>query len=127
MDRSDIGPKYAELAQLIADSLRQDPNGSLMYAEVEEGSVASTIFKDVGNSILYRECSFELIEKIYDIWDETDAHEKWRGIKYIIAAGKFSVEMIFDLGDDEDGYIDRSRKIAMERFANLEIDYSDPQ
>jgi hypothetical protein len=65
MDTADFGPLYAEVGQVMADDLWHDQEGSFMYVEDGDGYVDCSIFKDLGDRVLYRDCSARLSEKIW--------------------------------------------------------------
>ena len=127
MDPTDMGPIYEEIGRLIADDLRADPEGAFLYAEVEDGIVSCSIFKDVGDRVIYRSCSQALVFKIHDAWQLLEPHKRWAAFSYSISNEKFSAAFQFpeEMKPDED-YADRRPHVLNDRFGDKPVDYSDP-
>lgn len=122
-----MGPIYAEIGQLAADDLRADPEGAFLYAEVEDGAIACSIFKDVGDRVIYRHCSSALALKLHDAWHLVAPDKRWASLSYTISGGRFSVSFQFpEEFDPEEDFSDRRPRVLAEKFGDKPIDYSDP-
>ena len=120
-----VGPAYAELGQLIIDDAGVDAKDPVMYAEVMDGAVDCAIFYQNENSITFRQCRLDTIEKIYDIWEISAMEDCWSGIIFEISGSKFRVSIIYSTDfRDSEYYSDRSRKVAVDKFGEIKFDYS---
>lgn len=127
MDDLDMGPMYLAIGQLVARDVRDDPEGALLVAEVEEGVTAASIFKDVGDRVLYREASLELFNKIHEVWTTLAPDKRWATMLYKIADGRFSASFQFpDEVDFEIDHMYRRDDILKERYRDKPVDFSDP-
>lgn len=127
MDSTDLGPLYEEVGRYLAEDVRSGADGAYLYAEVLPGVVDCSIFKDLGNRVIYRECSLELSDKLYEIWEKLDKSDRWSGIHYTIVGNRF--ETSFDFADSfkpGESIIDRRPRITTAKFGDKPIDFSDP-
>ena len=128
---TELGPDYEELGRLVARDIRDDPENTMLYAEVEPGTIEPSLFKDYGDRIVYREPSEDLIDKLFDIWEGLDKRDRWFSIRYDIEKVgkdyKFKAFFTFkdDIDDYEDDNPDRREEVAMARFGNKPFDYSE--
>ncbi|WP_293883772.1 hypothetical protein [Sphingomonas sp.] len=86
------------------------------------------IFRELGNRILYRDPSKELLDRIMDAWDATEADKKWEVMQYTVINGTFQATFEFpdELDPDEGGHWRRAR-VLRERYGDKPVDYSDPE
>lgn len=127
MANLDLGPAYEEIGQIMASDLGVDPDGAFMYVEAGEGWVEPSLFKDIGDKIIYKSASRELCEKLYNIWEAEEPDKRWAALQYTISEGQFRVKLQYpeDL-DPEESSIDRRPRVLKEKFGDKPIDYSDP-
>ena len=127
MNPNDMGLRYARVGALLTDNVRLDPDGAFLYAEVEDGTIAASVFKDVGDRVVYRDPSDELTDEIYDIWELTDSAKRWFSMSYTIVDGKFSATFQFpEQIDRKEFFSTRRRRILREKYGDKPVDYSDP-
>lgn len=127
MANVELGPIFAEIGQLLAADLRTDPDGGFMYAEAGEGWIEPSLFKDVGNRIIYREPSNALSDKLLQAWEAEEPDKRWAALRYEIASGRFTVSFIYpDELNAEESSFERSERVLKEKFGDKPVDYSDP-
>jgi hypothetical protein len=116
-----------EIGNLLAEDIRSTPDGAFMYAEVVEGMIAASLFKDFGNKVIYRDPSVELEETLYDAWWATEADKRWRSMSYSIKEGRFAVSFGFpDEMIDEETFHERVERVVQARYGDKPVDYEDP-
>lgn len=116
-----------EIGNLLAEDIRSSPDGAFMYAEVVEGMIAASLFKDVGDRVIYRDPSSDLEEKLYDAWWATEADKRWRSMSYSINGGRFSVSFGFpDEMIEDESFHDRVERVVQARYGDKPVDYEDP-
>ena len=127
MDVLDTGPLYDEIGQLVARDIRLDPEGTFLYAEIEHGMIGSSIFKDVGAYVVYRDGSEELVDKMYELWLALDPDKRWATMSYTLSGGRFDATFEFpdDINPDE-LYSERRPRVLTAKYGDKRVDYSDP-
>jgi hypothetical protein len=118
----------AEIGQLIADILdEKGPEGGFVYAEAGDMWQEVSIFKDLGNQVIYRSPSEALFEAVQDLWESSDDDKKWAALSYTISDGKFEAHFTFpDDIDPEESSFERSERALRERYGDKPVDYSEP-
>lgn len=127
MANLELGPKYEEIGRLVAEDVRADPEGAYLYAEAGEGWVEVSIFKDLGESLIYREGSHDLCWALLDVWEAEEPDKRWSALHYVISNGKFQVSFDYwEATDLKESSLDRRERAIRERFGDKAVDYSDP-
>lgn len=127
MTNLDLGAGYAVVAQMATQDLRADPEGMLLYVEAGDGWVEPSLYQDVGDKIIYRECSWDVAEKLFALWKSEDVNKRWAVMKMKILHGSFSAEFRFDDElDPGETSVDRTLKALKEEFGDKPVDYEDP-
>jgi hypothetical protein len=58
------------IGQLLAEDTDYPLEGTLLYAKVDQAFVAPSIFKDIGDRILYRDPDLDRLgDALLDLWD----------------------------------------------------------
>lgn len=127
MDATETGPLFSEVGQLVIQEIRDRANDIFLYAEVEPGVVAASIFEDSNDKVFYRRCSGELFDKILESWEALEPNKRWTTLTYTMTGERFSASFQFleelDPAEDHD---DRRERVLKERYGDKPIDYSDP-
>jgi hypothetical protein len=127
MSNLELGPAYAEIAQLAARDIRADPEGTFLYVEAGDAWVEHSLFKDVGNSIIYRDGSNELSDKLLEIWEAEAPDKRWTVMQMTIHSASFDAEFGYnEMFDEADPAFDHRNVAIKERFGDKPVDYSDP-
>lgn len=127
MANLDLGPAFEEIGRLVAEDVRADPEGTFLYAEAGDGWSAPSIFKDVGDRVVYREGSDDLCLMLIDVWQAEQPGKRWAALHYTISNGRFDVSFFYaeEMNTEEDT-IDRRDRVLRARFGDKPVDYSDP-
>ncbi|MEQ1549390.1 MAG: hypothetical protein ABL918_12210 [Chakrabartia sp.] len=128
MTEPTIGPILEEVGQLIADVLGDvEPEGAFMYAEAGDMWQGASIFKDLGDRVIYRDPSEELCDAIERLWVAAEPDKKWAVLSYTISDGTFDAQFKFpDDIDPEDNSFERRERALSERYGDKPVDYTDP-
>ena len=76
-----------EIGQVLAEDKEFPLDGTLLYAKVDTGYVAPSIFKDLGSRILFRFPSDGLTYPLLDLWEAELPDKRWTAIEYVIRDG----------------------------------------
>lgn len=114
-----------EIGLLLAEDTDYPLDGTLLYAEVDWGYVAPSIFKDLGDRILYREPDLDRLgDALLDLWRAQDPGKAWSEIEYVVRGDKFQASFSYaDEIDDDETMLDRRRRIVTKHFGNKRIIY----
>ena len=108
-----------EIGELLAEDTDYPLDGTLLYAELDHGFVAPSIYKDRGDHILYRPPDLDQLgTTLYALWKSADPDKRWTEIEYIVRAGKFRA--IFNYANEiasDDDPSNRREQIATKHFA----------
>jgi len=109
-----------EIGQLLAEDADYPLEGTLLYAEVDWGYVAPSIFKDVGDRIVYRDPDLDRLgDALLDLWKAQESEKRWTEIEYVIRDGKFHASFTYpDEIDPDEGMLDRRRRIVAKHFGD---------
>jgi hypothetical protein len=121
-----LGPDYAEIGGLVAQDIERDPEGAFLYTEVEKGMIFTSIFIDIGDRVIYRSASQDLIDKIYKTWMKIRPNNRWATISYTITGGKFNASFQFpeEIKENEEAE-DRLIRILKERYGEKPVEFPD--
>lgn len=114
-----------QIGQILAEDDDYPLDGTLLYAEVDWGYVAPSIFKDRGDHILYRDPDLDRLgDVLLDLWKAQDAEKRWTEIEYVIRGDKFRASFIYP-EDAEVGPLDLDRRemIVAKHFGDKPIVY----
>ncbi len=127
MKATDQGPLLATIGAALAQDVLGDPDGAFLYAEVQPGVVAVSIYKDVGDRVIFSFPSGELADRLTEAWEGLARDKRWAALTYTIIGDRFSADFQYpdDLNSTE-SFHDRLDGILKSRFADKPIDYSAP-
>lgn len=122
-----------ELLNLIGSLLAEDSeyplDGTLLHAAVARASVAPSIFKDLGNHILYRDPDLDRLgDALLELWGAQQGEDRWAEIEYLVRDGRFDANFVYpeDINQAEEP-LDRRRRIVAHYFGEKPIVYPDPE
>jgi hypothetical protein len=121
------GPLLAAIGDVLTEDVVGDPDGAFLYAEVQPGVVAVSIFKDVGDRVMYSYPSTRLADRLSEAWEALDPDKRWTALSFTISGDRFSADFQFpdELNSEED-FDDRLEGILKDKFGEKPIDYSTP-
>lgn len=124
---SDFGRFYEAIGQeALAHTYPHDEN-VLIYSEVEDGVTTCGVFYEASGKVIYRECSLELDDLIYDFWNawrDSSGNTEWRAMSYEIKGGEFNIRLTYpDQIDPEEPIIHRRPRVIFDFFGDIEVVY----
>ena len=127
MATEEMGDMLNGIGQHLADILEQHPDGSYMYAEVDEGSCEAGVFLDEGEQVVYFDPSDELFDALFDLWEFAEADKKWVVLHYEVKNGAFAVRFSYpDQIDPEESIVERRERALYERYGDKPVIYPEP-
>ncbi|MGI4880746.1 MAG: hypothetical protein ACRYG4_25050 [Janthinobacterium lividum] len=115
------------LLNLIGSVLAKDAayplDKTLLYAEVASNTAEISVFKDIGNQIVYRPLDHDLFDLLLDLWEAHEPGKAWIAIEYLIRRDRFEVSYIYsdDPGWNDD--LDYREKVVARYFGDKPIVY----
>jgi hypothetical protein len=117
-----------ELGQLLAEDAAYPLEDTLLYAKLGMNYVAPSIFKDLGDHILYRDPDLETLgDALLDLWEAEVPDKRWAEIEYVVRGGKFHATFAYadEIDPDEDPF-DRRDRVVARHFGKKRIVYPPP-
>ena len=114
MRSTDLGAEYETLAHLIGKSFACAPRAICLYAEIEPDWVAPSLFADVGDHVLYSRVDDDIIDQLFEIWDQLEEDDRWQVIECKLEDGNFEANFRFADSLDPKEHVDERRP----RFLN---------
>ena len=128
MPNNQIAPLLNRVGQLLAEDADYPSEDTLLYAKLNNNYVAPSIFKDIGDHILYRYPDLETLgDALLDLWEAEDPNKRWTEMEYVVRGGKFRATYTYadEVNPDEDPF-DRRDRIVAKHFGKKRIIYPQP-
>ncbi|OYY90465.1 MAG: hypothetical protein B7Y45_07565 [Sphingomonas sp. 28-66-16] len=128
MVSDESGKILNEIGQLLAEDRAYPLDNTLLFARLDYGMVAPSIFKDLGNHILYRSPDLGALgDALLELWDEQPEGRRWAEMAYLVKDGKFDAVFVYpdEIDPDEDP-MDRRTRIVRRYFGDKPIVYPQP-
>ena len=103
-----------EIGQLLTKDREYPLEPTLLYAQLDRNVVGESIFKELGNQILYRRPVIEgLPYALLDLWEAQESDDRWMEMEYLLRDGKFGVAYFYpdEINPKEDVVERRARAI----------------
>jgi hypothetical protein len=125
MPNSETEQLLNEIGQLLAEDTAYPLDGTLLHAELDRNYVAPSIFKDLGDHILYRTPDLDTLgDALLDLWEAQGSKLRWREIEYVVRGDQFEAQFTYpDAIDPEDDPLERRRRIVKKHFGDKPIVY----
>jgi hypothetical protein len=113
-----------EIGQLLAEDRAYPLDGTLLYAELDRNMVAPSIFKELGNQILYRWPDLDRLgDALLDLWEAQDGKDRWAEIEYLVRDGRFHVTYTYPDDISADDRMDWRDRVVRKHFGDKPIVY----
>lgn len=114
-----------EIGQLLMEDRKYPVEPTLLYAQLDRNMVGESIFKELGNQILYRRPVIEgLPYALLDLWEAQEGEDRWAEMEYLLRDGKFEIVYIYpDEIDAEDDLVERRARAVRRHFGEKPIVY----
>lgn len=115
----------SEIGELLAEDTVYPLDGTLLYAVLDSNYVAPSIFKDVGDHVVYRDPNLNTLgSALLDLWEAQDTGDRWTEIEFVIRGGNFEAEYNYaDEIDPEEEPLDRRDRVVAKHFGDKRIVY----
>lgn len=113
------------IGQLLAEDEEYPLDGTLLHARVQRNSVGPSIFKDLGDHILYRDPDLDRLgDALLDLWEAQEGEERWEELQYFVKDGRFEVIFVYpeELDPDEMS-MERRDKVVRQYFGDKPVVY----
>jgi len=117
-----------EIAQLLAEDADYPLDDTLLHAELDENYVAPSVFKDLGDHVLYRDPDLDRLgDALLDLWEAQKSEKRWTEIEYVVREGSFQATFTYpDELDPEEFSMNRRDRIVAKYFGKKPIVYPPP-
>jgi hypothetical protein len=123
----EMGDTLNFLGQEIAVILNRHPDGSFLYAEVDDEGYEVSIFVEDNGEVHYHYPSDKMFELVKHLWNVADDDKKWSVLEYSVVDGKFDAQFTFpdQLNADEDDGDDMCDRALRKRYGDKPVIYPD--
>lgn len=117
-----------EIGSLLAEDTDYPLEGTLLYAVLDRNFVAPSIFKDLGNHVLYRDPDLDRLgSALLRLWEAEDPDKRWAEIEYVVRGRRFEADFTYaDEIDPEEEPLDRRDRVVARHFGDKPIVYPPP-
>ena len=113
-----------KIGQILAEDTQYPLDNTLLYAEVDFNWVGPSIFKDLGDHLLYRSPDIGLTYPLLDLWALSDPDKRWSAIEYVIRNGRFDASFTYTEDfDPEEDRGDRRDRVVRKYFGEKPVLY----
>lgn len=114
-----------EIGQLLMEDRKYPVEPTLLYAQLDRNMVGESIFKELGNQVLYRRPVIEgLPNALLDLWEAQEGEDRWAEMEYLLRDGKFEIVYIYpDEIDAEEDLVERRARAVRRHFGEKPIVY----
>jgi hypothetical protein len=123
---------YQEIGQELLATVSDLQGKLLVYAEVQEGVIADSLFFERGNEhvVTFKFLTDKLQDLIYSLWEKWKSQpneSEWRAISYLLQDGNFTIDLTYpDQINSEEDQSERRPAINKKYFGDVKVDYSNP-
>ncbi|PTS81088.1 hypothetical protein DBR17_10075 [Sphingomonas sp. HMWF008] len=119
-----LGPLLDQIGHEMGLIAGGDPDKTYLYAEVQEGHVAGSVFKDEGNSVRYFDPSRVLTDLLVEAWEAEEPDKRWKVIEYEVVGTKFDAVFKFPEEVNSEEYWDERLEVALHaRYGDKPVIY----
>lgn len=117
-----------DIGRLLAEDTDFPLEGTLLYAKLDKAFVAPSIFKDLGDRVLYRSPDLDRLgDALLDLWETQGSGKRWSELEYAVRGGKFIATFTYpDEIDPDEEPLDRRDRIVARHFGQKPIVYPQP-
>lgn len=114
-----------EIGRLLREDSDYPTEPTLLYAQLDHNMVGQSIFKELGNQLLYRwPVNERLLHALLELWETQDGRERWSELEYILRGDSFEVAYSYpDEIDPDEDVIERRERAVRRHFGEKPIVY----
>ncbi len=114
-----------EIGRLLGEDIDYPSEPTFLYAQLDHNMIGESIFKNLGNQILFRwPVIKDLPYALLDLWELQKREVRWMELGYLLEAGRFEVTYVYrDEIDPEEDIVVRRARAARRYFGDKPITY----
>jgi hypothetical protein len=125
VEGDNIAVLLSKIGQLLAEDIDYPLEGTLLHARVDRRMVGPSIFKDMGDHLVYRDPDLRRLgDCVLDLWEAFEPRKRWAQMEYVIRDGRFDVKFIYPHEVPKNEYWNDTREEMLKRhFGNKPVVY----
>lgn len=125
MEKTESERLLDEIGVLLMDDSEYPSEPTLLYAELDHDVVGQSIFKELGNQLLFRwPYNQRLPDALLELWEAQEGQERWSELEYVLRDGRFDVAYFYpDEIDPEEDVTERRERALLRHFGEKPIAY----
>lgn len=114
-----------EIGELLTEDRDYPSEPTLLYAQLDHNMTGQSIFKELGNQILFRwPLNERLTYALLELWEARDGQDRWSELEYVLRDGQFEVAYFYpDEIDPREDVIERRERALRRHFGEKPIVY----
>lgn len=114
-----------EIGELLMEDDEYPSEPTLLYAELDFNFVGESIFKELGNQLVFRwPLNERLMYALLELWEAQGARDRWSELEFVLRDGRFEVTYFYpDEIDPEEDLIERRERALRRHFGDKPIVY----
>ncbi|MFW2851058.1 hypothetical protein ACM61V_03900 [Sphingomonas sp. TX0543] len=114
-----------EIGRLLMEDSDYPSEPTLLYAQLDHNMIGESIFKELGNQLLYRWPANERLPyALLELWEAQDGRDRWSELEYVMRDGLFEVAYFYpDEIDPREDVIERRERALRRHFGKKQIVY----
>lgn len=114
-----------EIGGLLMEDDEYPSEPTLLYAQLDYNMVGESIFKELGNQLLFRwPMNQRLPYALLELWEAQDGQGRWSELEYVLRDGQFDIGYLYpDEIDPAEDVIERRKRALRRHFGEKPIVY----
>lgn len=114
-----------EIGRLLMEDGDYPSEPTLLYAQLDHNMIGESIFKELGNQLLYRwPINERLPYALLEFWEAQDGCDRWSELEYVLRENMFEVAYFYpDEIDLQEDVIERRERALRRHFGEKPIVY----
>ncbi|WP_294292502.1 hypothetical protein [uncultured Sphingomonas sp.] len=114
-----------EIGRLLMEDGGYPSEPTLLYAQLNYNMIGESIFKELGNQLLFRwPVNERLAYALLELWEAQDGQDRWSELEYVLRDGQFEVAYFYpDEIDPQENVIERRERALRRYFGEKPIVY----
>lgn len=114
-----------EIGRLLMEDGEYSSEPTLLYAQLDHNMIGQSIFKELGNQLLFRwPINQRLPYALLELWEAQDGQDRWSELEYVLRDGNFDVAYFYpDEIDPQEDVTERRERALQRHFGDKPIVY----
>lgn len=113
-----------EISQILSADTKYPLEGTFLYAIVDWNMVAASVFKDIGDRLIFLTYGNRLTYPLLNLWEAEPPERRWSVIEYRILGEKFEATFTYpEEMDPEEDSIDSRERALRRHFGDKPVIY----